>query len=182
MHRLIALIGLGVLVIACANPPPPTVPPATAGSVRAVDAEPPFTLVFELPRSTWHAGEPILGTVRLSVAVGGPSTIYSSAGGPFMFTYRELTGDRVVDPVADAACAGHEIAPGAPITQLLGKSGAWDETDPDGPFLKAFLMAPDIRLPAGDWAVTAEATFSDGQMCDGGGYDPSATIELHVTD
>lgn len=181
MRRLIPLLALGSLVAACASPPPPT-PPATPEVVRAADAELPFSLVFELPRSTWQAGEAIEGIVSLRVAAGGPSAVYGSAGGPFMFTYRELTRTRVVEPVADAACAPHPIDPGAPITEPLGKSGAWSETDPDGPFLHDFLTRPDVRLPAGDWAVTAAAIFSDGVMCDGRSYDLTATIELHITD
>ena len=181
MRRLIPLLGLATAIVACASPPPPT-PPATPEVVRAADGAGPFSLVFELPRSTWRAGEAIEGTVSLRVAAGGPSSVYGSAGGPFMFTYRELTGTKVVEPVADAACGPHPIAPGAPISEPLGKSGAWSQTDPDGPFLQAFLTRPDVRLPAGDWAVTAAAIFSDGVQCDGRSYDLAATIELHITE
>lgn len=145
-----------------------------------VDTEPPFSLVFEVPSSTWRSGEAIEGTVSLRVAEGGPSTVYGSAGGPFMFTYRELNGTRFVEPVADAACGGHPVTPDAPITKPLGKSGAWSENDRDGPFLEAFLTGPDVRLPAGEWAVTAAAIFSEGQVCDGFSHDLTATIVLHV--
>ena len=181
MRRLIPLLAIGTIVAACASPPPPT-PPATAAVVRVADAEPPFGLVFELPRSTWGAGEAIEGTVSLRVAAGGPSTVYGSGGGLFMFTYRELNGTRFVEPVADAACAPHAITPGAPITKPLGKSGAWNDNDPDEAFVKTFLAGPDVRLPAGDWAVTVAAVFSEGLVCDGFSHDLTATIEVHITD
>ena len=181
MRRLILLLALGTMVAACASPPTPT-PPATPEVIRVVDAEPPFSLAFEVPRSTWRSGEAIEGTVSLRVAEGGPTTVYGAAGGPFMFTYRELNGTRFVEPVADAACGGHPIAPDAPITGPIGKSGAWSESDPDDAFIQAFLKGPDVRLPAGDWAVTAAAIFSEGLVCDGFSHDLTATIELHVTE
>jgi hypothetical protein len=70
MRRLIPLLALGTVVVACA-PAPASTPAATPEVVRAVDGEPPFSLVFELPRSTWRAGEAIVGTVTLGVAAGG---------------------------------------------------------------------------------------------------------------
>ena len=182
MRRLIPLLALIVAACATTNPSPSAAPPIQPQATQVVDTEGPFSLVFELPRTTWRSGEAIEGTVSLRVAEGGPSAIYGSMGGPFMFTYRELTGTRLVEPVADAACGRHEIAPGAPITEPLGKSGAWSDTDPDGPFLKAFIMGPDVRLPAGDWAVSVLATFSDGAMCDGHPYGPTATVVLHIVD
>ncbi len=147
MHQLLPRLVLATVVVGCASPPTPT-PPATPEVIRVVDTEPPFSLVFEVPSSTWRSGEAIEGTVSLRVAEGGPSTVYGSAGGPFMFTYRELNGTRFVEPVADAACGGHPVTPDAPITKPLGKSGRLERERP-GRSLPRGVPHRARRAPAG---------------------------------
>ena len=106
--------------------------------------------------------------------------IYGAAGGPLNFGYKELTGHRELGPASDAACAPHALSVEAPIVVALGKSGGWSESSPT-PRSSAFLKGPDIRLPAGDWLVTA-AAISARLVGDGFTHDLTAPIELHVTD
>ena len=72
------------------------------------------------------------------------------------------------------------IGAGSPITAPLGKSGAWSDDEPDGAFYHDFLTSLDVRLPAGDWVVTASAGFVVGKDCTGGSHDLAAPIVIHV--
>jgi hypothetical protein len=181
MRRFALLLALGTLVVSCAAPPPPMSTEPEAKAARAVEVVGPFTLTFELPKSTWKAGEPITGEASLSVA-DGAGTIYGSAGEPLHFAFKELTGRRVMGPASDAACARYELAADAPIVAPIGKSGGWSDDEPDGAFYRDFFTSPDIRLPAGDWVVTASAEFLVGRDCSGPMRTLSAPIVLHVTD
>ena len=89
--------------------------------------------------------------------------IYGAAGGPLNFGYKELTGHREIGPASDAACAPHALSVEAPIVVALGKSGGWSDDQPDATFYRDFLTRPDIRLPAGDWPVTATASSSSAR-------------------
>ena len=134
-----------------------------------------------MPKATWTAGEPITGQARLSVA-NGSGTIYGAAGGPLNFGYKEVTGHREMGPASDAACAPHALSVEAPIVVPLGKSGGWSDDQPDAAFYRNFLTGPDIRLPAGDWLVTASAEFLVGKDCSGPMTTLTAPIQLHITD
>ena len=165
------------MIAACGSPTPSSTPEVAS----AIDADGAFTLTFELPKSTWKAGEPISGGARLSVA-SGSRIIYGAAEGPLNFSYRELRGHRVMGPASDAVCAPHDISEAAPITSPLGKSGGWDDNEADGAFYRAFFTRPDVRLPTGDWVVTALATFLLGEDCSGGSHDLEASAVLHIVD
>ena len=68
------------------------------------------------------------------------------------------------------------------MSKPLSKSGAFSDDDPDVAFLRSFLTAPDVRLPAGTWDVTALAQFTEGGMCGAGGHSMAATVRVTVTD
>ena len=181
MRRLILLIAFGTVVAACASPPQPT-PPATPEVVRATDADGPFTLVLELPKATWTAGESITGQARLSVAKGS-GTIYGAAGGPLNFGYKELTGHREMGPASDAACAPHALSVEAPIVVALGKSGGWSDDQPDAAFYRDFLTEPGH--PAARWRLARDGNGRVPRrqgLATGPMTTLTAPIELHVTD
>jgi hypothetical protein len=184
MRRLTSLLGLGLLVAACASPAPPSTaaaaaPSAVAPGARAVDTSGPFTLVLELPTDTWAAGEPITGEARLQVA-DGDGLIYGSGGGPLAFGYLELTGHREMGPAMTSDCARHRLGVDTPITSPLRKAGGWSDDDPDAAFYRDFVTGPDIRLPSGDWLVTASADFLAGKDCSGAAVHLEAPIVLHI--
>jgi hypothetical protein len=159
---------------ACGAPAPPW-----PSSASVTDR--PFRLELVLPRVEWKADEPLTGTAILSNDGTAPTKVYGS-GSVLNFAYAEVGGTRKVEPVWTADCATHDLDPATPISAPLGKSGAASEGDPDTAWLHAFISAPDVRLPAGTWDVTALAIFTEGEGCDGPGHSMEATVRVTVTD
>lgn len=179
--RRLSLAAIVLISVAACGSPTPSGLSSTPEAARAVDASGAYTLTFELPTTTWKAGEPITGEAQLAIARGA-DTSYGSADGPLNFSYRELTGHRQMGPAWDAVCAHHDISAAAPITSPLTECGAWDESSPDGAFYTDFFTSAGIRLTAGDWSVTAFASFSIGHDCSVATTDLEAPIVIHVID
>jgi hypothetical protein len=136
--------------------------------------------MFELPKVTWHADDAIMGVATLSVA-GIQSTVLGGSGsGLIGFDYREVGGRRHVEPASTLDCASYPIGPADPISKPIGKSGGFDGADPDAAFYRAFLQGPDVRLPPGEWQITAIATFIDAEGCDGQSYSIEAPLTITV--
>jgi hypothetical protein len=88
-----------------------------------------------------------------------------------LFEFDEVGGSRRVVPVSDAVCTVGDLNAQNPIIVPLTKSGGWVPEDPNAGFLQSFFANPQIRLPAGDWTITAIASFSEGNC---GDYHPQA--------
>ena len=141
----------------------------------------PFKLELVLPRVDWKSDEPLTGTVTLSYAGPQPTTIWGSSD--FLnFAYAEVGGPHQVEPAGRADCRRQNIDAATPISAGLSKSGGFSEEDPDVDFLRSFLTAPDVRLPAGTWDVTAVADFNEGDRCAAGGRSMKATVRVTMTD
>ena len=183
VHRLAAAgLALGVVLAGCAGgSEPPVGSPASGPAGRASDTQGAFQLTFELPRTTFRAGEPIEGRATLAV-IGGVALPFGSSGtGPFTFTFAEIGGRRNVGGLMTADCAPYRLAPGRPMTSAITKSGGWSGDDPEAPFYRAFLADPVVSLPAGDWRITAGATLVEGEGCSGASRNLEAPITVHVT-
>lgn len=148
----------------------------------AVATDGPFRLELVLPHLDWKANEPISGTAILGFGGAAPTTIYGSGGSVINFAYAEVGGTRKVDPVWTADCGPHALDPATPINEGLSKSGAFDHDLPEADFVRAFLTGPDVRLPAGTWDVTANATFMEDAGCSGGGHSMNAIVRITVRD
>ncbi len=140
-----------------------------------------FRLELVLPRTEWKADEPLTGTAILSFDGSGPTKVYGS-GSVLNFAYAEVGGTRRVEPVWTADCATHDLDPATPITKPVDKSGAASDGGPDTAWLHSFIVARDVRLPAGTWDVTALAIFTECQGCAGAGHSIEATVRVTVTD
>jgi hypothetical protein len=174
-------LAFGVALAACAGQPlSPAASPPTGAAVRASDVTGAFELTFELPRTTFRAGEPIEGRATLSVIGGAPVVFGSSGGGPFVFSFSEMNGRRHVGGAMSADCAPYRLEPGRPMTSAIRKSGGFSDDDPEAAFYQAFLGDPIVSLPAGDWRITAVASLVEGEGCSGAGRNLSAPIEVHV--
>jgi hypothetical protein len=182
-HRLAAVVlALGVVLAACAGEPSAPVGSPSAGPAGHASAtQGAFQLTFELPRTTYRAGEAIEGLAALAVVGGAPVPFGSSGNGPFTFNFAEVGGPRNVGGLMTADCAPYRLEPGRPMTSAITKSGGWSGDDPNAPFYSAFLADPVIRLPAGDWTITAGATLVEGEGCSGAGRALAAPITVHVT-
>lgn len=180
-HAFTALMS-ALLVLACTAAPTATESPPPQTPARLEDAEGRYRLLFEMPSTTWAAGQPIQGTATLQLLEGDVAQFSGSGGGPFAFRYVEVNGDRRVEPVWTADCARHQLRAAEPLTTGLTKSGAYGGDDPHAAFLQDFLRGPDVRLPAGPWDITAIGSFVDGEDCSGPGIDLEATIRITVVD
>jgi hypothetical protein len=153
----------------------------TSAPERAEDIEGSFRLVFELPKTTWRVNEAINGVASLEVGGGVGTDLGGSGGGVFVFDFAEVNGTRRVGGVSTADCAPYRLDPGRPMTSGLKKSGGFSADDPHAAFIQAFLLDPVVRLPAGDWTITAVASFVEGKGCSGASRMLAAPILVHVT-
>lgn len=176
MHRarLAALGMLLLLVSGChlVTPEEPlTVPVLDPGPARSEAGDGRFRLSLTLPSATWEAGAPIDGEAMLELDEGVVE-IGGSGGGLISFRYSQVDGRLVVDPISTADCARHRLSAAEPLRVALDKSGGWSEEDPDAVFYREFLQADGVRLPPGQWDITAIAS---------GGCDGSAAVFLETT-
>jgi hypothetical protein len=174
---------------ACSPTPAPSTSASPSQAEAASCTEPcpsaastsgPFKLELALPKTDWKSDEPITGTATLSY--GGPDakTLYGS-GGLLDFQYTQVGGPHKTSPASRAECGRYEIRPGMPMSTQLSKSGGFTDDDPDAAWLRSFLTAPDVRLSAGTWDVTALANFREGD-CGPGGESMATTVRVTVTD
>ncbi len=64
----------------------------------------------------------------------------------------------------------------------IRKSGGYSGDAPPSDFNRSFLEDPVVRLPAGDWTITAVASLVDGSYCSGASYTLKAAVRVHVTE
>lgn len=183
MRRLTALlVGLALALLACTpQVASPSAPPTDAPANSSL-TEGSFRLTFELPKTTWKADETVTGRSELVLIAGTSATLAGSGGGPLAFAFVSIDGKHRVEPAWTADCATHQLKADSPITSAITKSGGFSQEDPDYEFLHSFLAeGGTVRLPAGDWDVSAIAMFSEGAGCSGPNHDMRATVRIHVT-
>jgi hypothetical protein len=179
-RRLMAAgLAIGVVLAACAGQTPAA--PSAGPTERASDVKGAFQLTFELPRTTFRAGERIEGRATLEVISGAAVPFGSSGSGPFVFTFEEIGGRRIVGGAMTADCSPYRLEPGRPMTSAITKSGGWSADDPNAAFYRAFLADPVVSLPAGDWRIAAGASLVEGEGCSGASRSLAAPITVHVT-
>lgn len=159
-----------------------TTPPQAFGPVRDVDRDRDFVLTLETTKATWQAEEPIEVLTTLEYVGPGDGTPYfGSGGGPLTFDLREMSGTRILEGLATADCATHEIDVDRPLRTGYQKSGGFSPGEPNEAFYRAFLNDPLFRLPAGDWELSVRAYLYLPPGCGGGReVDLRATIGLRV--
>ena len=188
--RRLAFVCTALGLWACSPAPTPSTSASASQVEAATCAEPcpsasstsgPFKLELVLPRVDWKSDEPVTGAVTLSYGGPQPATIWGSSD--FLnFGYAEVGGPHHVEPAGRADCRRRTIDTATPISEPLSKSGGFSEDDPDVAWLRSFLTAPDVRLVAGMWDVTAFAEFNEGDQCAAGGRSMKATVRVTVTD
>src|SRR5262245_54310013 len=166
MLRWVGLACLALALLACASSTAASITPASpspsgasgppAGSAAADSGA--FHLELVLPRVEWKSDEPLTGMASLSFEGETPIKI-SGASSVLGFGYAEVDGTHVVNPAWRSVCATYDLEPATPIIEALTKSGGFSDEDPDVAWLRSFLTAPEVRLPAGTWDVTAVAEF-----------------------
>lgn len=172
-----ATLGLTLLLAACGGgtttPADVSPDPVTASAVGGR-----FELTFTVDRTTLRPGDSITGSADLHLRVGTSGAI---SGPQFLvgFEFVEVGGQqRMIVPVVDASCAPHQVGSDAPVTTPLFKTSAVEGSD--AAFVAEFLRGDAIRLPAGEWDITAVASFTDGRGCTGQQLDLRAPVRVKV--
>lgn len=169
--------GIGSTSVASASPPNSTPSPFAP---HAEDLQGPFRLAFDVPKATWTSDEAIVGIATLALVKGSSVELSGSAGLLHGFEFTEVNGSRHVGPVWTLECGAYRLESGKPITKPITKSGGYTPDQPDADFYREFLKDPVVRLPAGDWTITAIAEFTEGPGCSGQRYTMRATNLVHV--
>lgn len=181
MRRLVTF-ALGLVLAGCAaGTAAPTPAPGSTSNQRGEEHQGPFQLVFEVSRGTWKAGEAIDGVATLALVSGSGVDLGGSGVGLLGFDFAEVDGSRHVEPTWTADCATYRLDLGKPITSPIKKSGGFIADQPDADFYHSFLADPVVRLPTGDWNMTAIAEFIAGQGCSGPSHTMRATVRVHIT-
>ncbi len=176
MRHLLALLALTVVGCGGTN----LAPGQFGRPGLEVDVDGPFRLTFAIPVNTVRAGDAVIGQAQLELTDGIETTLSGSGGGPLAFEFRELTGDRRMIPAWTADCAAHRLRAGEPITSAIKKSGGWTDEEPHADFYRTFFQGPDVRLPVGDWEITAVAVFGEGPGCGGRSHELRAPVLVRV--
>jgi hypothetical protein len=155
--------------------------PGPTGPVAASVTQGRFSLTFTSASASVHSRDEITGTARLTLLAPGGAT-FSGPNTILGFEFSEVGGHhRLVSAVFDGVCAPHRITTNTPIDSPIVKGGAAVE-GPDADWYRQFLDDPTVKLPAGDWDITAVGSFTDGQGCVGQHLEMRATVRVHVTD
>jgi hypothetical protein len=204
MTRRIAAIAIACLAVAACASTAPTGVPAAGSAVSgtppafgataspgtgaaseapssAVDADGRYTLSFALPKASFRTDEAITGHATLTLEPG-PDAPVGGSGSLIGFGFAEVGGTRRMGPIDDLVCRFYTLTAGTPVTSDLVKSGGWTGEDPDASFYASFFHDTAIKLPAGDWDITASASFSDGNRCTNAPHDLKATVRVHIVD
>jgi hypothetical protein len=142
-----------------------------------------FRLLIESSRPVWRTSEAIQVSSTLSY-FGSPATttLRGSGSGLIGFSLEELTGDRQMGAAYNSDCAPHAIGVDDPIVTPYQKSGGFSPDDPDAAFWEAFFADPEFHLPPGQWRITAETSFDNGDDCTASPTRITAAIVLTVTE
>jgi len=177
----VSALAVAALLAACSPAPSGPTPAPSVSGASAADVQAPYLLTLELPSATWKADQPITGRATLALVQGSGVDLGGSGGGLLYFEYASVDGAHHVEGAMTADCRAYRLEPGAPMTAPLSHSGGFYPEQPDYAFNKAFLTAPDVRLPAGDWKISAVAEFVEGQGCSGASRTIRSTVTIHVT-
>ncbi|CAN5795639.1 hypothetical protein BH24CHL6_BH24CHL6_06510 [soil metagenome] len=170
--------------VACAAPSPSTLetdPPERARPARAQDLGQPFRLVFELPSTSWRAGDSVEGQATLELLEGDSAVFSGSGGGPLGFEFVEIDGRRRMSPVWTGDCAVHQLDAASPLVSPITKSGGFSADDPDAQFYRDFFDRPDVQLTPGEWEISAVAVFREGHGCTGREHMLRASIRVDIS-
>jgi hypothetical protein len=155
----VQMAGLVIALVAagCGGLPDPGDGPTPLG-VRVEDKG--FVLQMSLPSSVWASADDIPVSTTLTWTGPAPEGgIWSSGGGPVVFTFTEVGGkSRMMGGAMTADCAAFTYARGVPAVIPLRKSGGWVGEDPNASFYEAWYAEAGLHLPVGNWRLQAVAS------------------------
>jgi len=153
--------GRGTDVAASPSPAGDTVP-------RGEDSDALFSLSIQADRSHYAADAPIEIDTTLRYIGDARTTVTSSGAGLVAFGIEQLDGpvDAGIGRAAD--CARFDYRTGDIESVEFQKSGGYSNDDPMAGFWRTFFTDPELRLPAGEYRITARANYYVGAECASG--------------
>jgi hypothetical protein len=165
-------------VLACSGP----APSGSAPSVIASTAfDPEFVLTIATPRGRYAADEPIAISASLTYIGALPLAEASGSGSGLVgFAVTQVDGRLHMEPAWRASCAPYSFHHGETKAIPFAKSGGtWDE-NPDAEFWRHYFSEPELRLPRGQWRLSAVADFWTPDGCTGRRHQLRAEIDVAV--
>jgi len=118
-----------------------------------------FALTIQADRDHYAADELIEIATTLRYIGDEPTTVTSSGGGLVVFSIEQLDGPVDVEGAQTADCMPYEYRPGDTESTGFRKSGGYSNDDPMADFWRSFFGEPELRLPAGEYRITATAGY-----------------------
>jgi len=170
---------LVVLVLAACGPGNTTPANVTPDPASATTIQGRFALAFAIERATVRPGDEVKGKATLSLLSPGGATI-SGSSTVIAFEFTQVGGEgRHVVPVRPGDCAPSRVTSNVQMVAPITKSGAVVD-GPDADWYRAFFNDPVLHLTKGEWDVTADAAFFDGEDCRGQPIELRTTVRVHV--
>jgi hypothetical protein len=148
--------------------------------VRSVDRDDSFELVFAAAKTRYLPNEPI--DISASLTYLGPLAsveVGHDSSGPVAFGIREkVFGEISVGTVSILMFGRTTFAAGEPLVVPFRKGGGFDGDHPDAEKFKAWILDPELRLPAGTWHLYARATGGGGGGAQG---SPAFDLKTEIT-
>lgn len=162
--------------------PDASTPSAAAHGPPSAATDGPFTLTLSAGRASYRADEPIDDIVAELVYAGGVSelTISGSGSGLVVFSTEELNGTRHQTGFQHDDCVPYAIQSDQPIREPFSKSGGYSADDPNRAYWEQYFAERELRLPAGEWDMTAWSTLYEDGHCTGIRRDLRTTIRIAV--
>ncbi|MBA2275999.1 MAG: hypothetical protein H0W00_04775 [Chloroflexi bacterium] len=139
-----------------------------------------FALTIGADRSRYAADEPIEIATTLRYIGDEPATVSSSGAGLVAFGIEQLDGPVDAGWARNDDCARFDYRPGEVEAIEFQKSGGYSNDDPMADFWREFFADPELRLPAGQYRITARAEYGDPGC--GGWQTIEASIVIVVGD
>ncbi|MFV2063514.1 MAG: hypothetical protein ACC726_08365 [Chloroflexota bacterium] len=143
-----------------------------------------FALTIETDRPRVVAGEPIAiaTTLRyIGTAKNKKATVSGAGGGLVAFGVEQFDGPIDTGPGWRPSCGFYRFQPDEILGVTFKKSGGFDAGDPMADFWRAWFADPVLRLPEGNYVITAYAYHGGrGAVCTGPWQTLSASVPIEV--
>ena len=118
-----------------------------------------FALTIGADRGRYAADEPIDIATTLRYIGAEPTTVTSSGAGLVAFGIEQLDGPVDGGWARNEDCVRYVYRPGDTESVEFRKSGGYSNDDQMADFWRTFFTDPELRLPAGQYRITAIAVY-----------------------
>jgi hypothetical protein len=162
-------------------PTHPTGPVLDGPPVSEEDGDAQFKLTIEADQDRYRAGQQLHVTSTLRYLGPNAGIVVSGSGtGLVLFAIRRDDPPLQTEPAGTSDCRRYEVPAGIAVERPFIKTGGWSEDEPNAAFYRAYFSSPDVRLPAGNWTVSAFANFNEGADCTGPVHNLTASVAVIV--